>query len=63
MSIPTVTGLKSCKDSLCTLRDTCYRAQITSDVTFERSPRDGDGCAYYAPMEYTDGSSALVEQP
>lgn len=55
-----------CADQHCPNHATCYRAQSepAPDQKFwALSPRDLDVCIYYAPMQYTDGTSALKEQP
>ena len=42
---------------------TCYRAQAEPEpdqIFWAFSPRDLDVCIYYAPMQHTDGTSALL---
>lgn len=55
-----------CADQHCPNFSTCYRAQATPEPDqrfYALSPREGDACILYAPMTYTDGTSALKEQP
>ena len=59
-----MSGLVMCADHRCCHYGTCYRAQAEpqQDQKFwALSPREGDQCSHYAPMFYTDGTSALRE--
>jgi len=61
-----MSDITMCRDSKCPNNVTCYRAQAKPHQErqsyFSPQPRNVDGCLYYAPMDYTDGTSALKEQ-
>lgn len=53
-----------CQDKECCNFATCYRAQATANpyrqAYYSPSPRtEGQPCLYYAPMQYSDGTSAV----
>lgn len=57
-------GLTMCADQHCPEFGTCYRAQAKAapDQRFWAvSPREDNSCRFYAPMYFTNGSSALRE--
>ena len=57
-------SLTMCADQHCPEYGTCYRAQAkpTPDQRFwALSPREENSCIYYAPIYFTNGSSALRE--
>lgn len=59
-----ISGLTMCADQHCHEYGTCYRAQAkpAPDQRFWAvSPREGNSCRFYAPMYFTNGSSALLE--
>lgn len=61
-----MSDITMCADQNCPHYATCYRAQATPGERqpfFALSPREGDKCHLYAPMFYTDCTSALKEQP
>lgn len=51
-----------CEDRECPNFQRCYRAQAPANeyrqAYFMASPRDLEICRFYAPMEYSDGTSA-----
>lgn len=52
-----------CADQHCPNHATCYRAQAEPEPDqkfWALSPREGNTCTHYAPMQYTDGTSALL---
>jgi hypothetical protein len=58
-----MSDLTLCRDTKCPNAANCYRAQAkphpVNQAYYDPSPRRGDDCMYYAPMEYTDGTSAV----
>lgn len=59
-----MTNITMCKDSTCETFQNCYRAQAKPEpvqIFYPASPREAGHCYLYAPMTYTDGSSALKE--
>lgn len=57
-------GLTMCADHHCPEYGTCYRAQTkpAHDQRFWAvSPREGNSCRFYAPIYFTNDSSALRE--
>ena len=59
-----MTLLKMCRDTECPNFDRCYRAQAepapVDQPYFDRSPHTGETCIYFAPVEYSDGTSARI---
>lgn len=58
-----MSDLTMCADAHCPTYATCYRAQAVPaerQMFFALSPREGNTCTHYAPMQYTDGTSALL---
>lgn len=50
------------QDKACPHYEECYLAQAPVNPhwqSYRDFHRDGDRCMYYAPMQYTDGASAL----
>lgn len=61
---PVTLHLTMCADQHCGNYATCYRAQAEvgyRQAFFAVSPRDGDFCTHYAPMQWSDGTSAMKE--
>ena len=59
---PIVLHLTMCADQHCPTYATCYRAQAKpapDQPFFALSPREGETCRLYAPMQHSNGASAL----
>ena len=57
-------SLTMCADQHCPEYGTCYRAQAKpapGQHFWALSPREGSSCRFYAPIYFTNGSSALRE--
>ena len=57
-------ALTMCADQHCTEFGTCYRAQAKpapNQRFWAVSPREDNSCRFYAPIYFTNGSSALRE--
>ena len=57
-------NITMCQDKGCCNFATCYRAQAQPNLWRQAyySPSlrtEGESCLYYAPMEYSDGTSAV----
>lgn len=61
---PVTLHLTMCADQRCGNYTNCYRAQAKpapDQPFFALSPRDGETCRLYAPMQHSNGTSALRE--
>ena len=59
---PVTLHLTMCADQHCGNYATCYRAQAKpapDQPFFALSPREGETCRLYAPMQHSNGASAL----